>query len=471
MKHKRNLLKILQFLIVISISFGLAAEVKRFTKTQVLSDFEILYQSVIASHYQPYAYISQEQLAHTYEHIKMQLTAADYSLLETVKYYQQFVAAIKNGHTEIDFPVASYLHYAEHGGTLFPLDLAFESGKALVRANYASNVNIAIGSELVAINGQPITEILDTITPYISAERRYFKLAKLELLSFPRYYWLVAGQQHQYTVTLRTRNGNEQHTLSGVKVFSGFEEKKDEILRAQKTLRFYDSTAYLNPGHFAGDEQAYQTFIDQAFTAIKKRNMTKLIIDLRYNSGGNNSFSDHLVAYLADKPFKWYSSFQLRSSALLKHDTKKNRNLNDPYWQAVLATANGERYKYDFNYQQPVAKERRFTGQVYVLINRHSYSQASVTAAQIKDYGWGVMVGEETADYPSLYASQFHYVLPNTELKVKIAKGYIVRVNGSEAQHGVKPDISIRDHLLDQEDEILLGLLQQLDEDQAAIKQ
>ena len=52
MKHKRNLLKILQFLIVISISFGLAAEVKRFTKTQVLSDFEILYQSVIASHYQ-----------------------------------------------------------------------------------------------------------------------------------------------------------------------------------------------------------------------------------------------------------------------------------------------------------------------------------------------------------------------------------------------------------------------------------
>jgi hypothetical protein len=71
-------------------------------------------------------------------------------------------------------------------------------------------------------------------------------------------------------------------------------------------------------------------------------------------------------------------------------------------------------------------------------------------------------VGEETGDYPTLYASQFQYALPNTGITVKIAKGYIVRVSGSEAEQGVKPDIVIRDHLLDEEDEILHELLTKL---------
>lgn len=43
---------------------------------------------------------------------------------------------------------------------------------------------------------------------------------------------------------------------------------------------------------------------------------------------------------------------------------------------------------------------------------------------------------------------------------VKIAKGYIVRVNGSEAVHGVLPDIVVNDHLLDNDDEILQTALQ-----------
>jgi hypothetical protein len=39
-----------------------------------------------------------------------------------------------------------------------------------------------------------------------------------------------------------------------------------------------------------------------------------------------------------------------------------------------------------------------------------------------------------------------------------------VRVNGSTAEEGVIPDIFIKDHLLDEEDEILRGLLQKIPE-------
>ena len=100
---------------------------------------------------------------------------------------------------------------------------------------------------------------------------------------------------------------------------------------------------------------------------------------------------------------------------------------------------------------------------VYVLVNRQSHSQATVTAAQIQDYGFATIVGEETGEYPSLYASIFQFKLPNTQIPVNVSKGKIVRVNGSTAETGVIPDIYIKDHLLDEEDEILEGLLKQIE--------
>lgn len=463
MKNNLSSIKILLTVVLLLVSLSVRADVKTFSQTQVVSDFDALYHSLIDTHYNPYAYVSEQELADTYRELRRQLTNKSYSLLDTISHFQKLVAALNNGHTEIDFPVASYLHYAEQGGTLFPLDLAFENDKAWVRANFSNHPDIPHGAELIAINGEPIDAILNVICAQISAERRYFKLAKLEVFSFPRYYWYAFGERESYLVTLRVNGESKSYTLKPVKVFEGFEEKKDEVLRAQQQLVFYPAAAYLNPGHFSGDEEAYKRFIDNAFSQIHQHSPANLIIDLRNNSGGNDSFSDYLVAYLADKPFRWASSFKLRTSELLKQDTRKNRDLSDPYWQAIMAHKDGEQFDFAFEHYAPVSADKRFKGKVFVLVNRQTHSQASVTAAQIQDYGWATIVGEETGDYPTLYASQFQYALPMTDITVKISKGYIVRVNGSHAEQGVIPSITIRDHLLDNNDEILNVLLADLD--------
>jgi C-terminal processing protease CtpA/Prc len=127
-----------------------------------------------------------------------------------------------------------------------------------------------------------------------------------------------------------------------------------------------------------------------------------------------------------------------------------------------LTHKDGEIYSYEFDDYQPQPEERRFNGKVYVLVNRQSHSQSAVTASQIQDYGFGTIVGEQTGDYPSLYASVFRYQLPNTGITVQVSKGYMVRVNGSTKEEGVIPDIYIKDHLLDENDEILDGLLEKI---------
>ncbi|MCG9970960.1 S41 family peptidase [Christiangramia crocea] len=435
----------------------------RFSKEEVLKDLKTLRESLEDAHYNLYAYISEKEFDSVYHEVKGSIDKDSLNLLETTGIFQRLVSTVNNGHTGIDFPGQSYMKYAEAAGTLFPLEIAFEYDRPLIRKNFSDNSNIKTGSEILSINGVSMKEILSRIYPQISAERPYFKNVKIELYSFPRYYWQVFGKQDDFEVEIRSNGSVKTYSLKAVDLIEGYEMKRTEVLNAKMDLKFLGQAAYLNPGNFSGDEEKYQQFIDSAFVEIKERDSKNLIIDLRNNGGGDNSFSDYLVSYFADKPFKWNSSFTLKTSKFLKEHVRKHKDTTDAYWQEVLDHENGEIYSYEFEEYQPQPKEKKFTGKVFVLVNRQSHSQSAVTAAQIQDYKFGIIVGEETGDYPSLYASIFQYSLPNTGIPVNVSKGQIVRVNGSTKEEGVIPDIFIKDHLLDDEDEILEGLLNKID--------
>ncbi|TBW30015.1 S41 family peptidase [Gramella sp. KN1008] len=455
-----NYLSIILYFLVLN----LYAQEPEFSREEVLADLESLREALETAHYDLYAYTSREEFELAYEAARSSVDQDSLSLLEATSLYQRLAAAVDNGHTSVDFPVQSYIAYAQAGGTLFPLEVALEDDKALVRKNWSANDNIKAGSEILSINGRSIKEILSEIYPQISAERPYFKKAKLELFSFPRYYWQVFGKQDNFQVEILSNGTAGKYSLDAIDVIEDYETKRTEIISPEMKLEFMGAVAYLNPGGFGGDENRYKKFIDSAFTQINAGNSRDLIIDLRNNPGGDDAFSDYMVSYIADKDFKWNSRFTLKTSEILKEHGRKKSDTTTAYWQSILTHKNGEIYDYVFDAYEPQVPEKRFKGNVYVLVNRQSHSQSAVTAAQIQDYGFGTIVGEETGDYPSLYASIFQYELPETGIPVHISKGYIVRVNGSEKQEGVIPDIHIRDHLLDENDEILNGLLRRLEE-------
>lgn len=443
-------------------SLGNLSSQNKFSKNQVLEDLDFLRTSLEETHYNLFAYTPKQEFDENFNTVRASIKEDSLSLLEATNLFQRVISKANNGHTEIIFPISSYIEYAQGGGTVFPLEVAFESGKALVRKNWSATAKITAGAEILSINGHPMEDILSAIGPHISAERPYFKKAKIEFYSLPRLYWQVFGEQDSFEVEIRTRNGIEKISLRAVEAIDGYETKREDILNAKMQLKFYGPSAYLNPGGFSGELEAYKRFVDSAFTAIRAQNSRNLIVDLRNHPGGDDAFGDYLVSYLADEPFRWNSSFRLRSSALLKADARQRMDTTEAYWQEVLSHKNGETYNYTFEQYQPQSLEKRFTGNVYVLVNRQSHSQSAVTAAQIQDYGFGILVGEETGEYPSLYASVFRYPLPNTGVSVQVSKGYIVRVSGSTREEGVIPDIFIKDHLLDEKDEVLEGLLQKL---------
>ena len=436
----------------------------QFSKEEVVSDLEYLRQLLVDAHYDVYAYITEQEFESAYLCTKSSIASDSLNLLETIKLYQGLISKINIGHTGIDFPAQLYVQYAPEGGAVFPLEIAIEYDKPLVRKNWSGNHIINIGSEILSINGVPMATILSRIYTQISAESIYLKNAKLELYSFPRYYWLVFGKQDNFEVETKYNGIISKHKLKAVDVIEGFEMKRTEIINGKRELVFYGHSAYLNPGNFAGNEVVYRQFIDSAFVQINNAHSRNLIIDLRNNGGGNDSFSDYLVSYFASNPFKWNSSFTLKTSQQLKSYVRANSDTTSDYNQQILAHDNGEIFSYAFPEYQPQPNHKQFKGKVYVLVNRQSHSQAAVMAAQVQDYNFGVVVGEETGDYPTLYASIFPVKLPNTGITVNISKGYIVRVNGNTQEKGVVPDIYIKDYLLDEEDEILNELLKRLAE-------
>ena len=437
---------------------------KKFSQQDVKEDLQYLRESLETAHYNLYAYITRQAFNKNFEEIKRSVTGDSLTVIEATSLFQAVISHADNGHTEIPFPGGAYTDYAYSGGTLFPLELAFEDGKALIRKNWSDNKSLEIGTEIISINNQTIDEVLQKIYPLISAERIYFKLAKIELISFPRLYWQAFGEQNEFLVKVKRNGLTEEIQLKAINLIDDYEIKRDDIPFAKRELQFINQSAWLKPGSFSGDEQKYRSFIDSAFAEIKSKNIPNLILDLRNNLGGDDSFSNYLVSYIADHPFRWNSEFTLKTSAILKDHVREKYDTTIAYWRSVLTHEDGTIYSYEFDEYQPQPEDKRFSGEVYILINRQSHSQSAVTAAQIQDYGFATTVGEETGELPSLYASQYSFRLPETGTEVKIAKGFIVRVNGSKRPEGVIPDIYIKDHLLDEKDEILDGLLKILED-------
>jgi hypothetical protein len=456
-------MKIIYFLVFLyTVSFRAASQ-ETFSKDNILYDLHYLRTSLEDTHFNLYAFTNEDHFQQNFLKVKHEVKKDSFTRLEANKIFQKVVAAANNGHTRVPFPVQSYITYAQQEGTLLPIEVTFGEGKTLIRKNWSTNQNIKIGSELLGINSVPIKEVLEAIYPLVSAERLCFKKAQIENLTLPRYYWYAFGEQKKFELEILHQGKREVVQVNAINAINQFEMQREDILKQDWHLKYFENkTAYIRPGAFGGDLEKYKHFIDSAFIEINKNKTQNLIIDLRNHPGGDDAFGDYLVSYISDKPFKWASRFQLKTSLQLKENIRQTKDTTQAYWKSILEHKDGDIYNYDLGFYEPQPKHKRFQEKVYVLVNRQSYSQSTVTAAQIQDYGWGTIVGEETAEFPNLYASIYNYPLPKTGITVEVSKGKIERISGIDNNKGIIPDIIIKDHLLDEEDEILEGILKRI---------
>jgi C-terminal processing protease CtpA/Prc len=285
---------------------------------------------------------------------------------------------------------------------------------------------------------------------------------------FAIYLWIELGSVPSYDVDVHTVGTS----LRKVHVPARTRTEMDAIRAAQppvldlehplREAKLLDARlAYLRPGPFynaeakteidAWDVSGFRSFVDQAFESFVRAGADRLIIDLRGNPGGDNLFSDAMVAWIASRPFRFASQFKIKVSTAsvaanaerIAHDAAAAGPISQKYAELYARARIGDVVDFDIPMTSP-RPEGRFTGKIFVLIDRQSYSNAVAVAALIQDYGFGVVLGEETSDMSTTYGAMEQFRLPNTGLMVGYPKARIVRPNGDLRARGVTPDIEIQ---------------------------
>ncbi|MGE0555743.1 MAG: S41 family peptidase [Gemmatimonadales bacterium] len=428
----------------------------------VREDLTYLYRTLEAAHVDLFAHRPKADYDREYRRL---LDAIDGPLStdEVTRCFLRFVAFGNVAHAHLDFPFGAYSEYAKGGGTILPLELRVEAGRALVLHDYSGDPQLAPGTEVTSLDGQPIGWWAERLGAYLAADTPYLRSALMETHGFARLLWLDGRERASFRVGVRTGGGTTELTVPAIRA-SEMEAaaRTRRAGRPEREVRsLEDGIAYLRPGPFFDtydavtrgefDPRNFTAFVDSAFRQILASGATDLIIDLRGNPGGDNSFSDKMLAWIATEPFRFASRYTLKASATTRawyreiasrdlpaSDADAVRRLN----AALAERRDGERFPFEVPLVPP-REGPRYQGQVYALTDRFSFSMATSVAATIQDYRFGLVVGEETADLPTSYGSVARFTLPNTGLGVNYPKGYLVRPSGDERVRGVVPDLPI----------------------------
>lgn len=450
---------------------------KRFEPAEVTADFRELYDRLQASHFDLFA-----------RHPKAEYDAAFQSTSATFDRpltgteiqirFQRFMAFGRVAHARIEFPYEAYNAYRDAGGKTLPLAVRIVRGRVHIVENYSGVAGISPGDKIFALNGEPITAWLTRLAANLSADNDYMMETMLER-RFASLLWLELGNVAEFKLAVQTSAGMATITIPArtrVEIKAAAEKQSQSLALDWDKREFKmlgAGVGYLRPGPFYNndpnatniwDATHFRRFIDTSFEQLLNANAKALVIDLRDNPGGDNSFSDPMIAWFATKPFRFASAFKIKVSEAAIESNRKRLGVPpeqlDPISPKLAAAYANHRIGEVISFDIPTAEPRagtRFTGKVYLLINRNSYSNTVQVAALAQDYRFATILGEETSDLATTYGAMEQFALSRTGTVVGFPKAMIIRANGDRAPRGVVPDIAIPTPIVETKDDPVLG--------------
>ena len=444
----------------------------------ILTDFAALYEGLQAAHIDLYARTGRPAYDALYARMRRQFTRP-LSRFEVARRFQHFVAFGRVAHARIDESYRAYSAFLAAGGKTFPLLLRVVNARAFVIDNRSGDTRIAVGDEVTHLDGRPIQVWLAQCRRNLSADTDYMANALIEL-DLPMLLWLERGPIERFPLRLRRRGGRSfgivlpARSRAEMQAAAATAPRRLDLPATDRSSRMVaPRVAYLRPGAFYNaepgaadpyDNRAFGRFIDSVFASFLAAGADRLIVDLRDNPGGDSAFSDLMIAWFADRPWRFASAFRIKVSPQaiesnrrrLETATGAAAEVTRRYADAYAGARPGDVVDFPIPLGQPRAGYR-FAGRVFVLVNRNSFSNAVAVAATIQDYGFGTILGEETSDLATTYGAMEIFTLPNTGLTVGFPKAEIVRPNGDRTARGVVPDIAIETPLREPPDDPVLA--------------
>lgn len=158
-------------------------------------------------------------------------------------------------------------------------------------------------------------------------------------------------------------------------------------------------------------EVYFDEFLNTCIEDIEKNNIKKVIIDLRWNYGGNFIPGNILLYAFGVDKYKGFS-FDINVSELSK---LQRGNLESVKNTTDVKDSSNNYYYYTNSTKWTENIKKRFNGDVYFITSEWTFSSAVLLATIVKDNHLFKVVGEPIRERPSHFGDVLFLKLPNTK--------------------------------------------------------
>lgn len=348
--------------------------------------------------------------------------------LEFAKKVMRVISFIQDGHTSGNISSLLLKSYQEQG-KLFPLYLYFTAERAFVRCS--NTAAFPAGTEILAINQRSISQIKHQLFDYLPSDGTITtkKTHTLNNGAFAFLHRWILGNDSLFVLKYKDLKGHvKTDTIAAMSAKDIDCETNNPVAAPQDlylqypqndiallTLKTFDENRLIHT------RLNFKEFLQTSFAELNAKKISKLIIDLRGNSGGFNDYGSLLYSYLTHKPFRYFASQQ---------STSKVFTVEDNYLLGI---------------QQP--QVTNFKGDILFLINGLTFSTAADFCAIAKSNNRGKFIGEESGGgyYGNTSGQITRIELPYSKLNLTIPRyNYLMAVQKARfSDRGVLPEYMV----------------------------
>ncbi len=398
---------ILLIFVAISTLFNAWAQSSKFTYQKFSADtvkhtIDDITTELKLKHPGFYRYNSKEEFTVYIDSVKATIKDS-LTKMEAYLKLKPIISKIHWLHTGLSLP-QEYTDSLNQHPYLFPFQLLCNNNKAYVVKNYSNEEAITPGDEIVSINGQTIETIINQLLPLVPSDGNNLTMKYRALYyQFPLWYRSLVITEN-FTLVTKHNDVETSYKIKGAK-FADIAEGGfliEPVPPKQLTFKIENDIGFLTIHSFANSaikksKQDFKQFIGKTFTELKTNKIQHLVIDLRDNTGGSDSYAAWFTSFFFDKPFRYWDRIEVTEAIAkeIKGAVKVFYRVpieKDSAWLWQKARLNNE---FDFYEEQKPAKNN-YTGKVYILINGFCMSSCADVAAVLCYNKKATFIGEET---------------------------------------------------------------------------
>lgn len=335
------------------------------SKKQWIKDLEFMRKSLPKKHINLFAKITEEEFNN--EINKLENNIGNLSSEEITVNIMELMAKIGDSHTTI-------VNYKSN--TVYPIK-SYWFKEGLFVTNVDREYKDILGFKIVKINNIPVEEVMGRVKKLIPHENEYMlKTKNVELIQEPKVLkYLNISDTDEVTFTLKDLNEDEKNIKiipkqnSKIEYLNLADQSASKPLYMKKSDPFWYE--YIDKEKILYCQRNVCVSKNIADTEIiKDKEIDKLVIDLRNNSGGVHFQTDKFISEIS-----------------------KNEYLNKP-------------------------------DKLYVIVGRNTFSSGMQYALDFKELTNATIIGEPTMGKPSHYGAVKSIVLPNSKIKINYSTKY-----------------------------------------------